>query len=198
MPKSAITVVPSPGTQSRLKSVTVSSRGNALLKNVSDKEAVPSVPGVAAVTGAAMAASPTCTTSALAGRRTAKPSSDWPPLPGPSLSSAVASLVDAAWTRTEDVALAVPDCKHEARLAAYRLDGTSEAGERSARCGSLFCRQRRHCRLNRSGNISQNGRRSHCGRQCHGLETVVVEIDLKAVLVLSGSTGAKPPRWTPL
>src|SRR5438128_58596 len=108
MPKSAIAEVPSPGTASRLKSVNVSRRGNALLKNVSEIEAVPSEPRVTAVTGSATALSPIWTISAATGRRTAKPSAGTP-LPGPSFSSVLASLVAAAWTRTDDVALLVPD-----------------------------------------------------------------------------------------
>src|ERR1017187_1518571 len=102
-------VVPSPGTDSRLKSVTLSRSGKTLLKDVSDTTTVPSEPRVAAVTGAAIALSPIWTTSASAGRRTASPPSDWPPFPEPSLSSAVASFGGAACTATEDVALVVPD-----------------------------------------------------------------------------------------
>jgi hypothetical protein len=88
-------VVPSPGTASKLKSVSVSSWLKALLNVISVTVAVPSDPGVAAVTGATTDASPICTAPAAAGRRTAIPSWDCPPLPGPSRRSAVASFVDA-------------------------------------------------------------------------------------------------------
>ena len=196
MPRSTIAGLPSPGTASRLASVTVSSLLNPPPKGRPDRSGSVAALGYSELSPPTTE-SPTCTASDGAGRRTAVPSSETPPLPGAQPQLVVASFWGAGSIRTDDCATRCPRSAPTGRAVAGLFLGGGERCERRVVGGRLVFGQCAHAGLHRVGDLGQIRLFSIASGSVTVWNPSPSTLIRKLRCSTSGNAGFVPPRCRP-